>query len=287
MKKKEATIAMNNCGSGRHTDNITKTYYDKGCQHKKDKMYSSSFDATNENAHSSVIKMQHISHDIKANTSAASADDHKNGFSSSRKPKNNIIKIEPHHLKHFNRHSHYPFNKFENHNIIQHTLTTNDNQQKKKHTEDCFSLASPNHLQSNHAKKHIIRSIAAIHNPFFKDKEQDANNSDYMINIVHSDDDDDDDYSISLEKEVGERRMFIICSIPIVCIAIISGLHIIIEHAPYFDGDCRKINCVAGSDDQFIMWSLLFVLFVFGIVYYIFNGSSCCVYFFFHKYIAR
>lgn len=91
-----------------------------------------------------------------------------------------------------------------------------------------------------------------------------------IVMIPHQEKNDEEEELIA----EGEKRVFIVCSIPIICIAIISFFHIIVEHAPYFDGNCRQLNCVAGSNDQFIVWTLLFILLVIAILQFIFRKNT-------------
>ncbi len=71
-----------------------------------------------------------------------------------------------------------------------------------------------------------------------------------------------------------EKRLFIVCSIPIVCIAVISFFYIIVEHAPFFNGNCREVKCVAGTTDQFIMWSFLSILLVIVLLQFIYRRTT-------------
>ena len=73
----------------------------------------------------------------------------------------------------------------------------------------------------------------------------------------------------------GEKRVLIFVSIPIVCIALISFFHIIVDHAPYFNGDCRHVDCVAGSNEQFAVWTILFILLVYALSQTFFRGFYC------------
>ncbi len=69
-----------------------------------------------------------------------------------------------------------------------------------------------------------------------------------------------------------ERRVLSFASVPIICIALISLFHIVMVHAPYFGGDCRRADCVAGAIEQFAMWSVLFILLVYGLSRMLFGG---------------
>lgn len=53
------------------------------------------------------------------------------------------------------------------------------------------------------------------------------------------------------------KNIFIICSIPILYICMVSLFQIVLKHAPYFTGKCKSFDCVAGSLGQFAMWSVL------------------------------
>ncbi len=68
-----------------------------------------------------------------------------------------------------------------------------------------------------------------------------------------------------------EKFILALLSTPIIGIAFISVLNIIMDHAPYFNGNCRHVNCVAGSGEQFAMWSILFILFVYCVLHFVFK----------------
>jgi hypothetical protein len=79
----------------------------------------------------------------------------------------------------------------------------------------------------------------------------------------------------SILVEEGEKRVLIFCSIPIICIAVISVFHIIINHTPfYYYGHCKQVHCVAGSGEQFAMWTILFILLVYAATHFIYRFNS-------------
>jgi hypothetical protein len=71
-----------------------------------------------------------------------------------------------------------------------------------------------------------------------------------------------------------EKRALSVASVPIICIALIGLFHIVMVHVPYFGGDCRRADCVAGAIEQFVMWSVLFILIVYGLSQMLFGGCK-------------
>ncbi len=74
---------------------------------------------------------------------------------------------------------------------------------------------------------------------------------------------DEDD---SILVELGEKRVLVFCSVPIICIAVISVFHIIINHTPFF-----YFHCKAGSGEQLAMWTIIFILLVYSTTHFIYH----------------
>ena len=117
------------------------------------------------------------------------------------------------------------------------------------------------HFQQNHTSHHAHKNKLVKHHPelFIKPKKIVK-----QLLLI-----DNRDNNVAIIK--GEKLILTLLSIPIIAIAFISLLNIFINHAPYFNGICRHMNCVAGSGEQFVIWSILFILFVYYVARFAFK----------------
>lgn len=123
---------------------------------------------------------------------------------------------------------------------------------------------------ATNSKKNKLSSSPQQRMPHSKEKRPMLNDSDNNNNDSSYQ---SEEYDIMMDMmivEEGERRVLIFCSIPLICISIISLFHLIVDHAPFFNGDCRGVNCVAGSGEQFAVWTIIFLLSVYGMVHFIY-----------------
>lgn len=69
------------------------------------------------------------------------------------------------------------------------------------------------------------------------------------------------------------HQVFVVVSIPLLFIILISFFHILVDHAPYLNGKCRGTHCVAGSGEQFVWWTLLALVLLYFISRVLFSCS--------------
>lgn len=69
------------------------------------------------------------------------------------------------------------------------------------------------------------------------------------------------------------HQVFVVVSIPLLFIILISFFHILVDHAPYLNGKCRGTHCVAGSGEHFVWWTLLAIVLLYFIARVLFSCS--------------
>jgi hypothetical protein len=69
------------------------------------------------------------------------------------------------------------------------------------------------------------------------------------------------------------HQVFVFSSIPLLFIIFISFFHILVVHAPYLNGNCKGVHCVAGSAEQFVWWTLLALVLMYFIARLLFSCS--------------
>jgi hypothetical protein len=162
----------------------------------------------------------------------------------------------------------------------------NKKKETSAHNDSSFTSHPPlngGSITSSKKSNHELSSSSKIlHRPLMKEERSNNNTTNYNTPHLepHGEIGMDSSSSGDIEEstsntiiivEQGEKKVLVFCSIPIICIAVISVFHITVEHAPYFDGDCRGVNCVAGSGEQFAMWTILFILLVYTAAHFIYH----------------
>ena len=87
---------------------------------------------------------------------------------------------------------------------------------------------------------------------------------------------DDFIYRRATDGKMDEDICLALLSTPLVCICLVSLLHLLLVHVPYLSPDCGSVRCAAGSMPQFVVWSIVLVLGVGSVVACVLNNH--CTY---------